>query len=260
MRQAKVAISSDKVLRLVQRERQELHEVGGKKLYYMLKKELQRLDLKIGRDKFLNLLRDNGLLKRRKKYRKPVTDSKHPFRKHKNLIKDLPIERSDQVWVSDITYVRVSGKWNYLTLVTDVYSRKLVGYSFSAGMSVAETTGAAMKMAFRGRDKTRQTILHSDRGIQYCNPNFVKRMNKQGIVTSMGERGNPYENAIAERMNGILKYEFGLRYEFREFGVAKAEVSKAVKLYNNKRPHWSLNLQTPNEVYQKENKEVYLSH
>lgn len=254
------AIDSDSVLILVQREREILPEIGGKKLYYKLKSELRELEIKIGRDSFLKLLKNNGLLRVKKRYRKPVTDSKHPFRKHKNMIKDLQITRSDQVWVSDITYIRVSGKWHYLTLVTDVYSRKIVGYSFSEGMSVAETTEAAMKMAFRGRDKTGQTILHSDRGIQYCNPNFVNRMNKRGIVTSMGERGNPYENAIAERVNGILKYEFGLRYELKNFEVAKAEVTKAIKLYNNKRPHWSLNLQTPDEVYQKENKEVYLSH
>ena len=226
----------------------------------MLKQELQELGIKIGRDKFLNLLRGNGLLKKRKKYRKPVTDSKHPFRKYKNLIKELLIDRSDQVWVSDITYIRVGGRWNYLTLVTDVYSRKIVGYSLSEGMSVEETTIKAMKMAFRVRDKTRQTILHSDRGIQYCNPSFVKWTNKQGIRTSMGERGNPYDNAIAERMNGILKYEFGLSYEFKNYELAKAETAKAVKLYNDKRPHWSLELKTPNQVYQNENKEVSLSY
>ena len=258
-REGKKAIEEDKVLDLVHREKKELKESGGKKLYHILKEELSLLGLKLGRDKFLKVLKKNGLLKKRKKYKMPATDSNHPFRKHKNLIRDLLIEYSDQVWVSDITYIRVKGKWCYLTLVTDVHSRKIVGYSFSKGMSVKETTERAMLMALKIRKKDRKTILHSDRGFQYCNPGFVDSMKKKGIIASMTENGNPYENAIAERINGILKYEFGLRYEFKDYEIGEEEVAKAVRLYNNKRPHWSLKLQTPNEVYQIEEKEVYLS-
>jgi len=179
----------------------------------------------------------------------PQTDSNHPFRMHKNLIKDLLIEYVNQVWVSDITYIRVREKWHYLTLITDVYSRKIVGYSFSKEMSVQQTTSTAVNMAIKNRKNKTKTILHSDRGFQYCNPNFVKYNSTKNIIASMGEKGNPYENAIAERMNGILKYEFGLRYKFKDFTIALKEINKAVKLYNNKRPHWSLDLKTPNEVY-----------
>lgn len=179
----------------------------------------------------------------------PKTDSNHPFRKHKNLIKDLLIQYVNQVWVSDITYIKVNDKWHYLTLVTDVFSRKIVGYSFSKTMTVQDTTATAVDMAIKNRKNQTKTILHSDRGIQYCNPNFIKAIAKKKVSPSMAEKGNPYENAIAERMNGILKYEFGLRFKFKDFLTAKNEIDKAVKLYNNKRPHWSLNLNTPNEVY-----------
>jgi len=216
-KQAKSAVEEDKVLALVHREKTQLKESGGKKLYHLLKEELKKFGIKLGRDKFLKVLKKNGLLKKPKKFKMPQTDSKHPFRKHKNLIKDLLIEYVNQVWVSDITYIRVNDNWHYLTLVTDVYSRKIVGYSFSKNMTVKDTTSNAVNMAIKNRKNDTITILHSDRGIQYCNPNFIKAIAKKKVKPSMAEKGNPYENAIAERMNGILKYEFGLKYKFNNF-------------------------------------------
>lgn len=207
------------------------------------------LGIKMGRDKFLGVLRLNGLLKKKKRYSKPKTDSDHPFRKWKNKLKDLKEIKVDEVYVSDITYIRVGGDWNYLTLIMDLYSRKIMGYELSRGMKVSETTEPAMKMALKNRKHRKETILHSDRGFQYCNTNFVERNKKQGIIPSMTENSDPYENAVAERLNGILKYEFHLRYNFKNYEIAKTEVSKAVKLYNGYRTHWSLKLKTPNYVY-----------
>lgn len=241
----------DLIIDLVMREKAILKESGGKKLYYMLKEEIQILGIKMGRDKFLNLLRAKKLLLKRKKYKKPKTDSNHPFRKHKNLIKEMKIERADQVWVSDITYIRVGENWNYLTLVTDLYSRKIMGYSFSQGMRVKESTYRAVTMAMKSKKNKGQTILHSDRGFQYCNPRFVEENLKNNIIASMTENSDPYENAVAERLNGILKYEFHLRHRFKSFEIAEEEIHKAIKLYNSYRPHWSLDLKTPNYVYSK---------
>jgi len=239
----------DLILNLIIREKAILKESGGKKLYYLLKGEIKSLGIKMGRDKFLNLLRNNGLLVSRKKYKQPKTDSNHPFRKHRNLIKDLEIRRPDQVWVSDITYIRVGQDWNYLTLITDLFSRRIMGYSFSTGMGVSQTTDKAIKMAMKNKTNDGQTILHSDRGIQYCNPGFVKENKKNKIIPSMTENSDPYENAVAERLNGILKYEFHLRYRFKSNQVASKEIQKAIKVYNSYRPHWSLELKTPNYVY-----------
>lgn len=244
------------MLALVHREKSQLAESGGKKLYHLLKDELKLFGIKLGRDKFLKVLKKNGLLKVRKKFKMPKTDSNHPFKMHKNLIADLLIEYADQVWVSDITYIRVLDKWHYLTLITDVYSRKIVGYSFSSDMTVNNTTRAAIDMAVKNRKNVTKTILHSDRGIQYCNPNFVDKIKRKGISSSMGAKGNPYDNAIAERINGILKYEFGLKFKFANSNIASDEIDKAIKLYNNKRPHWSLNLKTPQQVYDSSSKSI----
>jgi transposase InsO family protein len=246
----------DLILDLIIKEKAILKESGGKKLYYLLKAEIKSLGIKMGRDKFLNFLRDNGLMVSRKKYKQPKTDSNHPFRKYRNLIKDMEIRRPDQVWVSDITYIRVGQDWNYLTLITDLYSRRIMGYSFSPGMGVSQTTGKAIKMAMKNKRNDGETILHSDRGFQYCNPGFVKENKKNKIFPSMTENSDPYENAVAERLNGILKYEFHLRYRFKSYQVARKEIQKAIKVYNSYRPHWSLELKTPNYVYAKSTESI----
>lgn len=248
-RTVKKAVNENIILEIVHAEKKILNQSGGKKLFHLLKSKIAKTGIKIGRDKFLNILRKNGLLIKKKKYKMPKTESNHPFYIHKNLIESLEIKYPNQVWVSDITYIKVNGKWNYLTLITDVFSRKIVGFSFSKGMSVEETSTTAFYMAIKNRKNVSKTILHSDRGFQYCNPNFVKKINSKGVISSMGKSGNPYDNAIAERVNGILKYEFALRFEFKNFDIANQEILKAINLYNNKRPHWSLNLSTPEFVF-----------
>jgi len=248
-KEGNIEIDTEQILDLVKREKAILKESGGKKMYYLLQQQIKEKGIKMGRDKFLKLLKDNGLLINRKKYKQPKTDSDHPFRKHRNLIMEMKIQRPDQVWVSDITYIRVGQDWHYLTLITDLYSRRIMGYSFSNGMRVNQTTAPAIKMALKNKKNKGETILHSDRGFQYCNPRFVQENAKNKIIASMTENSDPYENAVAERLNGILKYEFHLRYPFKSYQVAREEIQKAIKLYNSYRPHWSLELKTPNYVY-----------
>lgn len=248
-RSCKKALEEHKIIPLVKQKKAILQKEGGKKLYFRLKPEFIKLNIKIGRDKFLKLLRTNGLLQKKKKFKKPGTDSNHPFRKHKNLIKGTKVYKPDQVYVSDITYIRVDDQWNYLTLIMDLFSRKIMGYNLSVGMKINQTTLPAIKMALKNKASKGQTILHSDRGFQYCNPNFVESNSKKNITPSMTNKGNPYENAAAERLNGILKYEFNLKDHFNSFQSAKRQVDSAIKLYNQYRTHWSLNLKTPNFVY-----------
>ena len=237
------------VLDIVRREKALLKNCGSKKIYHILKPEIKKTGIKMGRDKLHKLLKDNNLLVKRNKYKKPKTDSKHHFYKYKNLIKNLETDRVNQIWVSDITYIRVNGHWNYLTLITDLFSRRIVGYAFSKGMSILETTQPALNMAIKTRSKKQKTILHSDRGLQYCSPSFTNQFKKKKITASMSKAGDPYENAVAERVNGILKYEFDLKDNFKNFNIAKKEIQNAIYLYNQKRPHWSINLNTPNQVF-----------
>jgi len=248
-RSIKKTVEEKIIIPLVKEKKVILQKEGGKKLYFRLKPELLKLNIKIGRDKFLNLLRVNGLLIKKKKFKKPITDSNHPFRKHKNLIKGTTVDKPDQVYVSDITYIRVNDQWNYLTLIMDLFSRKIMGYNLSTGMKINQTTQPALEMALKNKVSKCKTILHSDRGFQYCNPNFVNANIKKNIIPSMTNKANPYENAAAERLNGILKYEFSLKDNFKSFHIAKNEVRKAVKLYNSYRTHWKLNLNTPDFVY-----------
>ena len=237
------------VLKIVIREKAILKNSGAKKIYHILKNEIKNMGIKMGRDKFFRLLKDNNLTCKKKRYKKPKTDSNHPFMKYHNLIKDLNIFRVNQVWVSDITYIRVADKWTYLTLITDLYSRKIIGYSFSKGMTVEETTQPAIKNAFKFKKDIEKTILHSDRGVQYCMPKFTENIKEKGITFSNTQGGDPYENAVAERLNGILKYEFELKDNFKNFKLANHEIDRAILLYNSKRPHWSLDLKTPDEVF-----------
>lgn len=237
------------VLNLVIEQKAFLKNSGIKKTYKKLKPEIVKLGIKMGRDKFHQLLKDNGLIIKRKKSKKPKTDSNHGFFKYQNLIKDLDINRVNQVWVSDITYIKVNGSWNYLTLITDLFSRKILGYSFSKGMSTNETTLPAAKMALKFKKDDKNTILHSDRGLQYCMPIFTDKFENLNISFSNTQGGDPYENAVAERINGILKYEFDLKDNFKNFALAEVEIKNAISLYNSERLHWSLNLKTPDEVF-----------
>ena len=251
-KQATLVMDQAIVLKLVEEIREKLPRVGVIKLYYLLQKSLDDHNIKMGIDKLYDLLNYYGLLIRKKRRRNPITtDSNHPFYRYKNLVKTLVLDRPDQLWVSDITYIRLTGSFSYLSLVTDAYSRKIVGYYLNNNLS-KEGPVNAMRMALADCNRKRSSTLihHSDRGLQYCCGEYIALLNHHHIGISMTENGDPYENALAERINGILKTEFNLGNSFKSISDAQLVLDDAIKNYNEYRPHLSLNLLTPQQVHQ----------
>lgn len=237
-----------KILSLVLERRKQLPREGGKKLYRALLPELEHLGIQVGRDKLFSILRKNNQLVRPKKRYVRTTNSMHRFRRYPNLIKEMKITRPNQVWVSDITYISLFKGHCYLALITDAYSRKIVGYDISDSLELAGCL-RALKRALRQLKPGESLIHHSDRGVQYCSYAYVDLLKKNKINISMTEENHCYENAIAERVNGILKDEFYLDQCFLNTRYAKKASISAVDLYNNKRLHLSLNYKTPNRVH-----------
>ncbi len=236
------------IVQLVKERRRKLPKSGGRKMYSLLKDDLKNLNKSIGRDKFFDILRRNELLIHRKKNFVRTTNSNHLFRRYHNLIKDLSVSRANQVFVSDITYIRTSNGFLYLALVTDLYSRKILGYDLSNSLSI-EGSLRAVKMATKNLKTTGELIHHSDRGIQYCCHEYVSFLTEKNIKISMTEENHCYENAVAERINGILKEEFMLGHTFKNDIQANQAVVEAVKSYNELRPHTSLGYLTPTQKY-----------
>ena len=232
------------VLKLVEEIRREMPRIGTQKLHFMLEVNFKEHGIKLGRDKFYDLLEQHGYLLRYRRRNPYTTNSRHRFKKYPNLIRELLLTESGQLWVSDITYIRSGNGFNYLSLVTDAYSRKIVGHCL---WPTLESQGAikALEMALAGTKRSKKIIHHSDRGIQYCCNNYVESIENACIQLSMTEKGDPYENAIAERVNGILKTEFGLSDHFTSNSQALEAVSKAIEMYNNRRPHASCDYMTP---------------
>ncbi|TWW01467.1 IS3 family transposase [Chitinophaga pinensis] len=230
-------------------------QLGTKKLHRILSQTLQHHKIKLGRDRFFNLLAENGMLLRKRKRKKvQTTDSNHPFKKYPNLIKELNLDRANQVWVSDITYLRLVGsKFCYLSLITDAYSRKIVGHCLHLSLA-AEGPAEALKMALASINTpgNHSLIHHSDRGSQYCSNGYIKLLHDSKIKVSMAEKGNPYENAIAERVNGILKTEFALDRLFKNYETVVAVVAESIHIYNDQRPHTSCDYLTPNQAHAKQ--------
>ena len=222
--------------------------LGGRKLYYMLNNEL--LNLKVGRDKLFRILRANHMLIVPKRSYHITTDSHHRFRKHKNLISTIEIEKPDSVWVSDITYVGTRANPSYLALITDAYSKKVVGYDVSKSLST-EGSLRALEMAIINRKYKEQSLIHhSDRGLQYCSNDYQRLLKRNEISPSMTEKYDPYENAIAERINGILKQEFGIARKIKDFKVKTKLIKNAINIYNTKRPHFSNHMLTPIQMHE----------
>lgn len=237
------------IVDLVKRERLIAKRVGGKKLYLILKKELEAHGIQIGRDKFFDILRANDLLVKRRKRRVKTTMSRHRLRKYPNLSKDLKIDKAEQLWVSDITYLSVQSVHCYLILITDAYSRKVVGYYFGRNMDTAFCL-KALQSALKHRLFPNRTLMHhSDRGLQYCSNKYVAVLKNHQIQISMTENGDPLENPLAERMNGIFKDNFALDTNFESFEQAKIQIDQAVEYYNNRLPHSSVDMLTPNEAH-----------
>jgi transposase InsO family protein len=233
---------------MVMRIRCSMPRIGVRKIYYLIKEELKDLKIKIGRDVLFNFLRaEHLLIKPRKSYIK-TTNSKHWMRKYPNLIRDLEITRPEQLWVSDITYIKTDHGHEYLSLVTDAYSKKIMGYKLLDNLST-EGPLQALESAIKNRKYRHELIHHSDRGLQYCSAEYINKLKKYNIKISMTENGDPYENAIAERVNGILKYEFFIIDGFRTHSQALNTIKNAIDIYNESRPHLSCNMLTPNQTH-----------
>lgn len=238
------------VLEMVAIIRRELPRIGTPKLYHMLKKPLQEHGIKMGRDTLHRLLCKNGLTIRPKKRYVVTTNSNHWMKKYPNLIRDMIVNEPEQIWVSDITYIQVAGGFNFLSLITDAYSKQIMGYCLHPTLE-AEGSLNALKMALGQKNNYNiRHIHHSDRGSQYCCTQYVTLLQTAEIEISMTENGDPYENAIAERANGILKYEFNLNREFTSRTEALEVVDRSIRAYNQLRPHMSCNYLTPVEAHQ----------
>ena len=233
---------------LVKERRKVLAREGTRKLYKALHKSFQKKDLKVGRDTLFDILRENDMLIKRKRIFTKTTNSYHHFHKYNNLIKNMKPSKPNQIWVSDITYIRTVNGFCYLALITDVYSRKIVGYDVSDSL---ELTGClrALKKALRHARHATDLTHHSDRGVQYCSHMYVNELKKRKIKIRMTEENHCYENAIAERVNGILKDEFYLDQIFHDEKHTKQATKNAIELYNDRRLHLSLDFKTPNMVF-----------
>jgi transposase InsO family protein len=236
----------------VQKYRKQIGQrTGGVKLLKLLKEDLKRHHIKIGRDKFFKFLRTYNLLVPKTKRHFITTNSKHHFYKYKNLVKDKAPTRPEQLWVSDITYIKTQNGHSYLALVTDAYSKQIMGFKLASHMRTSLCVDA-LKMAIKNRKYPNLKLIHhSDRGFQYCNPVYTQFAEENNILLSMTEKYDPYENALAERVNGILKDEFYLDQTFDSITQAKQATKNAINLYNQVRLHLSLDFKTPNMVYLK---------
>jgi transposase InsO family protein len=241
-RQAQAAQAVDKVRSL----RSVMPRIGTRKLYHLLQGELKPLG--VGRDTLFRILKANHMLIKPARSYRITTNSHHRFRKHKKLVENLALERPEQVWASDITYIGGRAKHCYLSLVTDAYSKKIMGYDVSNSLST-ESSLRALSMAVKQRSYTEPLIHHSDRGLQYCSNAYQKVLQKKKIAPSMTESYDPYANAIAERVNGILKQEFLLEECQVDSKTIKLVVKEAVRIYNTKRPHYSCYMKTPEQMH-----------
>jgi transposase InsO family protein len=225
--------------------------LGTRKLHHLLRAPLAEAGIKLGRDGLFSLLRGARLLVVPQRAYHKTTHSHHRFRRHPNLLKAGPQQvvptGPEQVWVADITYLATAQRFAYLSLVTDAYSRKIVGYHVHDTLQ-AEEVGQALKMALRTR-RTRQPLIHhSDRGIQYCSTYYQQIHERHGLTCSMTDGYDCYQNALAERVNGILKGEFLLQRP-ADLSQAARMVEQSVKIYNHERPHQALKYKTPDEVH-----------
>ena len=243
------ALETEMVVQLGAERRRVLPRLGGLKLHHLTKGDLGAMGIKLGRDRFFDVLREEHLLVERRRSRTRTTNSFHRYRIWPNRIDGLVIVRANQVWVADITYLRCRGGFAYLFLVTDVWSRKIVGWALGQTLETRWSLDALAMAVKDAGGPLAGLIHHSDRGVQYCSGDYVNGLKKEGIEISMAEAGNPYENAIAERVNGILKDEFLLDRTQEDVETARRAVRQAVEAYNTLRPHRSIGLMMPEEKY-----------
>lgn len=222
--------------------------IGTRKLHFLLKEELKTLNISIGRDVLFSLLKAVHLLIKPKKSYTKTTDSRHWMRKYPNIAKNLTVTAPEQLWVSDITYIKTATGHQYLSLITDVYSKKIMGYHLLDNLTTQGPLNA-LEYALKNRKYTHQLMHHSDRGLQYCSADYIKKLTENNVQISMTENGDPYENAVAERINGILRYEFLIIDGFKNHQEAMAVIKDSIEIYNEYRPHMSCQMLTPNATH-----------
>ena len=234
---------------LVEDLREDMPRLGGLKLWKLLNDN----GVRVGRDELYELLRRRGLLVKRSRKRVVTTDSRGWQRQHPNLVKGLEVNRPNQVWVSDITYVATRSGFVYLSLVTDAYSRRIMGWHVHSSLDSGGPLRALYRAVWQVEDPGLKGLIHhSDRGCQYCSTRYVDTLVDRGMRVSMTQDGSPYDNAIAERVNGILKREWLDGMELDGLQEVKEAVERVVDVYNTRRPHLSLGLNIPEAVYRKE--------
>jgi transposase InsO family protein len=220
---------------------------GTRKLYVELQTFFKQQHIKMGRDKFFELLRRHKLLVRKRKRNVYTTMSKHHFHRYPNLVKDFTPFKAHELWVADITYIPTTNRHAYLFLITDAYSRKIVGFHLSDDMKVSSGI-LALKKALAQKPSDAIVIHHSDRGLQYCSTEYTNLLQQSNCMISMTQNGDPYENAIAERVNGILKTELISAY-YKDADTASRHIARCITIYNYRRRHASLNWQIPEQVH-----------
>lgn len=238
------------IKQMVLLERMDQPRLGGKKSYVVLKPEMEKAGIDAGRDIFLKAYINEGLTLKPLRRNPRTTNSRHSFPVFPNQFKDMTLTAPNQAWVSDITYISTDQGFLYLSLITDAWSRKILGFH---GDDTLETQGClkALDKALSGMKGNQKPVHHSDRGCQYCSNIYVEKLRKNGIGISMTEKNHCAENAKAERLNGILKQEYGLGYQFRTKAQALRSIKQAVHLYNTRRPHMALKYKTPEEVHRR---------
>lgn len=251
--QEQLAFEEELVLSEVLIIRKKHRRMGGRKLFELLQPFLLEHQIKMGRDRLFDVLSANYLLIKLRKKQSITTNSYHRFKKYPNLIRNFIPVSSNQLWVSDITYWRIKEKFLYISFITDAFSRKIVGYHLADSLQTSQTI-KALQLALLNLTVEEKNNLclthHSDRGTQYCSNEYVTLLESNNIAISMTENGDPLENAIAERVNGIIKEEYLNDYHVENHQEAKELLDAVVKLYNNERPHMSIGNLTPNHVHQ----------
>jgi len=247
-RQEAKSLIQETALSLVKSRRGLQSREGGRKLFVALQPEFRGMKLKIGRDKLFDILRSHGMLVKPRRLHAKTTNSMHKYNTYANLAEGFTPTGKNQLWVSDITYIRAAGGFLYLALVTDAYSRKIVGYDISNSLEL-EGALSALNLALRQLPAGHRLIHHSDRGIQYCSNAYIGKLNKNKVRVSMAGKGNCYENAMAERVNGILKQEYYIDQAFKNRGQAIKACKQAIEIYNKHRLHMAIGYKTPNQMH-----------
>jgi putative transposase len=251
MRSEQTAHCITEVIDSVEAIREDMPRLGTRKLYYLLSNEFEQVGLKVGRDKLFSILRDANLLIHKKKRYTRTTDSSQWQRQHDNLVEGYVPQKPEELLVADITYFDTEQGTAYGHIVTDAYSKKIMGYEVAYDMK-KERMIEPFNKAMTNRQYDYPGIHHSDRGAQYCAYDYVNNARNNNYDISMTQDGSPYDNAVAERINGILKDEFGLGNKMKDLVELKEKIERAVEIYNNQRPHMSCHLLTPSQMHQQQ--------